>query len=505
MIKKSSSNGSTPFNWEGLLNLIHSDSEKFKEAIERFQSQDKNFSPGYRLIYLNSQFARCARGTALLVQPEEGAFKLAAAFSRPQNEMVSQDFKCDITEGGIDLKQLQELFSQTDLMFSDSISFKEELELLFGEKGELWQRLTELETALKQFVEWSQSFKFDDEVYLEDLQQQGLDWILQFSEIYSVAHEPLKYFQEIESYTTWNSFFLQVERYFQSNFHCFSLLDEHWDKIRINEYQAPFWWLVDTPEAQIYENTEDGEELVSALGKVLQNVEDPVDCCPDFEMIVAYAHHDGLERSDLVAIRDHVYQCNVCLEHVLDIRASMQEAEQVQESPLYVSQKMWDLTLASMMKSHPERFVVPQKENALHFDPEVFPLYNDFAEPFSEALPMCHSTDDAPSKTVSGFVSWVKEHVEISRVRVNVHILFDEYQDGELTISGYLEETECHLVPGFAKWECNWETDSGQLLPDNFVHDCETGQFTAVFSMPERQEGRFVIRFVAQMRMNSSL
>jgi len=496
MIKNNSSDGPVSFPWEELIHIMVRDEEDLIEAIERFQNKDNDFSFGYRLIRLNSKFARCRRGVVLMEKNDQN-FQQTSLPDQPQNVP-------DLVE------QMQTSCILADKLFSDPASSLKEIDPLFHREGELWERTEALGKALNRFVQQRSGSGKLDEDSLADLRNEGQDLIFQFSELYCVAYEPLVVFKNAIAFNAWKSVFVKVDKVFQSHFLCFSILNDLWDRLQLHEYFADFWWLRALPEEKESETITDkkvalkAEELVSALGGFFQSGSVSMGSCPDFEKIAAFANHDDLDHETFVSIKHHLHHCTSCLGDVIDIREAMKDAEQTSESPLYVSQEIWDLTIESMMRKHPERMVVPQKKTTLNFDADEFPPYIVAVEDFQDAMPMLHSPEPSFSKTIGGFVRWLKDGQEVRRAWVDVTILFEDFEDGLLTISGSLEDDFADLIPRIANGYCKWETDKNyeDIYPDSFDYDSELGQFSADFPMAERVEGRFIIWFDVRLKIN---
>jgi len=496
MIKNNSSDNPAPFPCEELIHIMVRDEEDLIEAIERFKNKDNDFSLGYRLIRLNSKFARCRRGITLFKRNDQN---------------FQQTSLPDQMRDVLDLvEQVQESCILVEKLFSDPASSLKEIDPLFHREGELWERTEAFGKALNRFVlKWSGSGKMNEDS-LTDLSNEGQDLIFQFSELHCVAYEPLSVFKNTSAFNKWKSGFTEMDKAFQSYFHCFSILNGLWNRFQLYEYFADFWWLMALPEEKESEKIEDkkvslyAEKLVSAIGDLFRSSTISMGSCPDFEMISAFANHDDLDRETFISIKHHLHQCTRCLEDVINIRAAMKDAEHTLESPLYVSQEIWDLTIESMIKKHPERMVVPQKRTTLNSDADEFPPYIVAVEDFQDVIPLLHSTEPSFSKTIVGFVRWLKDGQEIRRAWVDVTILFEDFEDGLLTISGSLEDDFADLIPRIANWYCKWETDKNyeDIYPDSFDYDSELGQFFADFPMVERVDGRFVIWFDVLLKIN---
>jgi hypothetical protein len=274
------------------------------------------------------------------------------------------------------------------------------------------------------------------------------------------------------------------------------------------EYFADFWWLNTSPGnvfSAIQETTISPETLVSSLSNLYKKDKDPAGPCPDFEMIAAFANEDEIDKEIKTAIQQHIRHCDQCREEVEDIHQVNMEAEQGFDTPLYGNQHLWDDIIESMIRKHPERYVKLQPDTALDFDLETFPPFMQAIAPFQETMPMMHSSGRPFSDTIIGFVRWLKHGKEYGRAWVDATILFQDFDDGVLTISGSLQDDFADLIPKVATWHCKWETDESGAGIDSekFDYDLKGGHFTAKFSMLEKKDGRFVIWFDVRLETDS--
>jgi hypothetical protein len=474
------------FSWKALIPFMVKDIEDLMEAVERFQNMDTDFSPGYRLIRLNVTYARCLRGISLL---EQSKIKYQSDLSTEQPHPMEL------------LAQMQEACTLAGNLFSDPSSSLTETASLFHREAELWERVDDLQKAFDRFVlDCAGSGDSDDEDILDEIKNQGQDVVLQFSELFSVAHEPLSVFKGTAAFNAWQSHFAGVEKQFQSRFDCFAILDDLWDRFRLYEYFADFWWLNTSPgtvSSEIQETTISPEALVSSLATLYKKDRHAAGPCPDFEMIAAFANDDDIDHEIKTAIQQHILHCDQCREEVEDIRQANMEAELGLDTPLYGYQHLWDDILESMISKHPERYVKLQPDTTLDFDLGAFPSYVRAVEPFKETMQRMHSSDISLSETIIGFVRWLKHGKEYGRAWVNAKLLFQDFDDGVLTISGSLQDDFADLIPKVATWHCKWETDENGagIDPDTFDYDYEKGLFTVDFSMAEKKKGRFIIWF----------
>lgn len=491
MVTKNMSEQTAAIPWETLIPFMVKDIEDLTEAVERFQNMDNEFSPGYRLIRLNVKYARCRRGISLL---EESSSRYHPDVSTEQPHPTEL------------LAQMQEACTLADNLFSDASVWLNETAPLFyrfHREAEMWKRVDDLQKAFDRFVlDCSGSGDSDDEDILGELKNQGQDIVFQFSELFSVAHEPLSIFKNRSAFNEWQSHFAGVEKQFQSRFDCFAILDDQWDRFRLYEYFADFWWLNNFPGkafSEIQETTVSPETLVSSLAALYKQDRDPAGPCPDFEMIAAFANEDEIDNEIKTAIQQHIRHCDQCREEVEDIRQVNLEAEQGFDTPLYGNQHLWDDILELMVRKHPERYVKPQPDTTLDFGLGAFPPFMKAIEPFQETMPMMHSSDRLFSDTIIGFVRWLKHGREYRRAWVDATISFENFDDGVLSISGSLQENYADLIPPAATGHCKWETDANGagIDPENF--DYEKGIFVADFPMMEKKEGRFVIWFDVRM------
>ena len=253
------------------------------------------------------------------------------------------------------------------------------------------------------------------------------------------------------------------------------------------------------------ENILPGEELFNALSKKNQDSDKPFSICPPVELLTAFALGDPLDPAASDLIKEHLDfdQCDICREYVYDNQRDHKDTENVSYNPSYSSEMLWELRIEYMKANHPERLYIPEENEALLFDIEnIPPLYGVVAEPFLEFQHRYYGTDETSSKVISGIVVWHKKGREICRACVNVRIVFEDFQEEKLSISGHLVKDTRNLVPPFAKWYCTWKTDSAEIPPDDFVYDKDSGHFTAIFSMHEKNAGRFMLLFIAQIGIN---
>lgn len=490
MVKKNISEQTAAFPWEALIPFMVKDMEDLTEAVERFQNMDKEFSPGYRLIRLNVKYARCRRGISLLEQ---------SRIKYPPDLSTEQLHPAEL------LAQMQEACTLADNLFSDPSVWLNETAPLFHREAEMWERVDDLQSAFDRFVlDCAGSGDSDDEDIFGELKNQGQDVVFQFSELFSVAHEPLLLFTNTPEFNAWQLHFAGVEKQIQSRFDCFAILNDQWDRIRLYEYFADFWWLNTSPGKAFSERQEtivSPETLVSSLAALYKKDRDPAGPCPDFEMIAAFANEDEIDNEIKTAIQQHIHHCDQCREKVEDIRQVNMEAEQGFDTPLYGNQHLWDDIYELMVRKHPERYVKLQPDTTLDFGLDDFPPFMQAIEPFRETMKMMHSSDRPFSDTTIGFVRWLKHGREYCRAWVDATILREAFDNGVLSIFGSLQENYADLIPPAATWHCKWETDENGagIDPDTFDYDYEKGFFAADFPMMEKKEGQFVIWFDVRM------
>jgi len=198
MVKKNLSEQTAVFPWNAVIPFMVKDIDDLMESLERFQNMDNDFSPGYRLIRLNAKYARCLRGTFLLEQSDTEVHPDVFSEQPHPEELLAQMQEACILAGNV---------------VSGPSSSLIETALLFHRGAELWERVDDLEKAFDGFVlDCAESRDRDDEDFLSELKNQGMDLIFSFSELFSVAHEPLSMFKDTAAFTAWQSHFAGVEK-----------------------------------------------------------------------------------------------------------------------------------------------------------------------------------------------------------------------------------------------------------------------------------------------------
>jgi len=493
---------------EKLFENATEDISTYNWAVELWPERGEEYSSGHLLITAVSSRAR-----GLL------------ALERIAAEELSEDYKSYQAK-------LQHMLDKTETVFEQLVaSHTKELQSLFQESGELWDRLSSLDLQLKHVRHIAEDGMLlqDEEWESDDLREAIHDFLLYFSDIHYLAHDPPKGLAAFAAFTMWGQEFKNVEKQFHDWFGYFAPASDLLKVLSQREYEPEFWWFTETPTPDKVTGTELTDEQVQALGRLLDIA--PSETCPDQELVIAYAM-DELSGQKRLDVQSHVNKCPLCTGHVLDVRFAVAQGEarkgepvapgvpeQVEHMPSYLQEVVnkafpeavftpgspeevvcpspqdYDRCLETL-KRHAPHLIISVPESFDKKEPEKMPDIPRFimgAEYDSRQMEL-HFYSGEEKSIPAHLLRMTHDAVKDVKI-IKVRITHEQFRQDMLTVSG--EIADPGSVPPDATWQCCWLTGKKNLIePEKFKVDKAEGFFVATFDLSEGKEGELRIVFI---------
>jgi len=464
---------------EKLFENATEDISTYNWAVELWPERNEEYSAGHLLITAVSSRAR-----GLL------------ALKRIASEELSEDYK-------FYQEKLQHMLDKAEAAFKHLVvDHTEELQSLFQEGGELWDRLSSLDLQLKHVRHIAQDGMLlqDEEWESDDFREAAHDFLLYFSDIHYLAYDPPKELAAFAAFTAWGLDFENVEKQFRAWFGYFAPVSDLLNVLSQREYEPGFWWFTETPMLDKVTGSKLTDERVRALGRLLDVV--PPEKCPDQELIIAYAM-DELSGQKRLDVQSHVNKCPLCTKHVLDVRFAVAQGEARKDEAVAVPDvlieaiknpaKRLQKILGDLQALEPS-LAMPDTDRILSTVHDIIDLSHvlPLVKPPRELLPM--AAKDAEGRKIESIFANKVEIIsgELKDFEVfPVKIVDKVYEDGILSV--YVEIPKGLRQKDYA-WNCCWESKNGEVAwpdPGTFRVDTDTGFISAEFSLTDRPDGMF--------------